>query len=151
MRMRAAGLAACVLLFAGAAQAQMYKCVDERGRMTYSDKPQPGCKGGKVDIQPIPSISGQGARSQDDAPSSSRSTAQQDADFRRRMYEREQREATEKQARDEQCAKVRQELHWLSATVRMATINDAGERVFMDEATREKRISELKQQSRGCP
>ena len=30
--------------------AQMYKCVDERGVTSYSDKPRPGCKGGEVDI-----------------------------------------------------------------------------------------------------
>lgn len=29
-------------------QAQLYKCVDERGRTHYTDKPLPGCKGGAV-------------------------------------------------------------------------------------------------------
>jgi len=40
------------------AAAQMYKCVDERGVTHYTDKPRPDCKGGKVDIRPIPSLSG---------------------------------------------------------------------------------------------
>jgi hypothetical protein len=144
----AVGLLFCLL--AHAAQAQMYKCVDERGRMTYSDKPQPGCKGGPVNLQPIPSISGQPAPAASAAPAAA-STAQQDAEFRRRQGEREQREAVEKQARDEHCTKVRQELSWLSVTTRMVTITDSGERVFMDDATREKRLAELRQQARGCP
>jgi hypothetical protein len=144
----AAGLLLCLL--AHAAQAQMYKCVDERGRMTYSDKPQPGCKGGPVNLQPIPSISGQAAPAESAAPAAA-SPAQQDAEFRRRQFERDQRELVEKQAREQRCTKVRQELSWLSATTRMATINDAGERVFMDDATREKRLAELRQEARACP
>jgi hypothetical protein len=143
----AVGLLFCLL--AHAAQAQMYKCVDERGRMTYSDKPQPGCKGGEINLQPVPSIPGQAAPAQG-APNPA-STAQQDVEFRRRQAEREQREAVEKQARDEHCTKVRQELSWLSVTIRMVTITDSGERVFMDDATREKRLAELRQQARGCP
>lgn len=38
---------------ASAAHAQMYKCVDERGKTNYSDKPQPGCKKEKA-IAPNP-------------------------------------------------------------------------------------------------
>jgi hypothetical protein len=133
-------------LAAPAAQAQMYKCVDERGRVTYADKPQPGCKGGPVDIQPIPSISGAAP-----APAARPENAVQDADLRRRMAEREQRLATEKQALEERCTKIRQELDWLSSGTRVSRINDAGERVFMDDATREQRIGELRDQARACP
>lgn len=32
--------------------AQTYKCVDERGLTSYSDKPRSGCKGSQVDIRP---------------------------------------------------------------------------------------------------
>src|SRR6185503_2638718 len=62
---------------ATAAQAQMYKCVDERGVTHYSDKPSPGCKGKEVDIQPIPPIGGQ-------VEPRSRDAAREDADFQRR-------------------------------------------------------------------
>jgi hypothetical protein len=37
-------LLASLLLAAPPAQAQMYKCVDARGKTQYSDKPIPGCK-----------------------------------------------------------------------------------------------------------
>ena len=46
---------------------------------------------------------------------------------------------------------MRQEIAWLSAGTRVARINDAGERVFMDDQTREQRLAMLRQSSRGCP
>ena len=51
-------LLACLLLFlaAPAVQAQMYKCVDERGKTRYSDKPIPDCKSGvTITAPPKPS------------------------------------------------------------------------------------------------
>jgi hypothetical protein len=138
-------LALGALLVALPAAAQMYKCVDARGVVQYSDKPSPGCKGGPVDIQPIPPLSGQANQQQ------SPNTAQQDADFNRRQIERERLETTEKAAQVQRCARVRQELAWLSAATRVSRINDAGERVYMDDATRESRMAQLKQQIRRCP
>jgi hypothetical protein len=131
-------------LVSSAAAAQMYKCVDPRGVVTYSDKPSPGCKGGPVDIQPIPSLSGHGITQ---PPSAS----QQDTDFRRRQIERERLEATEKAALAQRCARVRQELAWLSSATRVSRINDAGERVYLDDSARESRLAQLKQQMRACP
>jgi hypothetical protein len=137
-------LALGALLVTLPATAQMYKCVDARGVVQYSDKPSPGCKGGPVDIQPIPSISGQGTTPPPTA-------SQQDTDFRRRQIERERLESSEKAALAQRCARVRQELDWLSASTRVSRINDAGERVYMDDATRESRLAQLKQQIRDCP
>ena len=129
-----------------AAQAQMYKCVDAHGRVVYADKPQPGCKGGTVNIQSSPSISGDGV-----TPLSVPKTAEQDADFKRRQIERERQEGLEKSAQQERCQRVRQEIAWLSAGRRVGRINDAGERVFMDDATREQRLTQLRTAARGCP
>lgn len=123
----------------------MYKCVDQRGVVHYSDKPSAGCKGGPVDIQPIPSLSGQATRPQ--PPSNS----EQDADFKRRQIERERQESLQKAAQMERCTKVRQEFEWLSSSGRVAKINDAGERVYMDDATRQSRLAMLKQAMRACP
>lgn len=138
-------LALGALLIALPATAQMYKCVDARGVVHYSDKPSAGCKGGAVDIQPIPSLSGQATRPQ------SSSNSEQDADFKRRQIERERQESVEKAAQMERCTKVRQEVAWLSSSGRVARINDAGERVYMDDATRQSRLALLKQAMRGCP
>lgn len=54
-------LAATLALTMFPAAAQVYKCVDARGVTHYSDKPQPGCKGGPVDIRGSPPISGESA------------------------------------------------------------------------------------------
>jgi hypothetical protein len=45
---------AALLVFALPAQAQLYKCVDERGKTQYSDKPIPGCKTAKATEAPRP-------------------------------------------------------------------------------------------------
>lgn len=50
--------AALLLLGAFPLHAQMVKCVDELGVVHYTDKPRPGCKGGEVNIQGQPPISG---------------------------------------------------------------------------------------------
>jgi Domain of unknown function (DUF4124) len=141
---RIAALALLVVAFPAAAQ--MYKCVDQRGVVTYSDKPSPGCRGGPVDIQPIPPLSGQAS-----APPKAATPSQQDADFRRRQIERERQETLERSAQAERCQRVRQEIAWLSAGTRVSKINDAGERVYMDDATRDARLAMLRQAVRGCP
>jgi hypothetical protein len=134
------------MLLAGiaSAHAQVYKCVDENGVTHYSDKPRPGCKGGKVDIQPIPSISGQTAAPAGDV-------ARQDADFKRRQIEVQEAEAKEKAAANQRCVRLRRELEWLSSGVRISETNAQGQRVFVDDATRETRLAQVKDALRACP
>ncbi len=46
---------AVLLAFSLPAQAQMYKCVDEKGKTRYTDKPIPGCKAQtKLAAPPLP-------------------------------------------------------------------------------------------------
>ena len=122
----------------------MYKCVDERGVTHYTDKPRPDCKGGKVDIRPIPPVSGKAA-------AGSRDVAGQDADFKRRQIEREQAEAKEKRALETRCARLRQEHAVLASGVRLSKVTNEGERVYLDDATRDARLAKLKEELRGCP
>ncbi len=65
--------------------------MDERGVTHYSDHPRPGCKGGPVDIRPIPSISGAVLK-----PPPAPDLPRLEADFKRRQIEREQSEAKAK-------------------------------------------------------
>jgi hypothetical protein len=122
----------------------MYKCVDERGVTHYSDKPRPDCTGGKIDIRPIPSVSGKEAPRPTDVP-------REDADFKRRQMEREHAVAREKAALEQRCAKLRQEHAVLASGVRVGKITAQGERVFLDDATRDARLVQLKEELRGCP
>jgi hypothetical protein len=138
------GLALAALFLALPAHAQMYKCVDERGVTHYTDKPRPDCKGGKVDIRPIPSISGQTA-----APPSN--FAAQDAEFKRRQIEGAQSEEKEKAALEQRCVRLRQELDFLSHGGRISNMDAQGRRVYIDDTTRAARLAQVKEQLRLCP
>lgn len=133
-----------VLLVALPASAQMYKCVDERGVTHYSDKPRPGCKGGPVDIRPIPSISGKAVSRPPDV-------AGQDAQFKRRQIEREQAETRDKVAAEQHCRQLRVEQSWLASGGRISRTDAKGNRVYMDDATRDARLAQLKEELRTCP
>jgi hypothetical protein len=127
------------------AQAQMYKCVDERGVTSYSDKPRPGCKGKEVDIRPIPPVSGQVTPDTSDV-------AGREAEFRRRQIERAQVDAQEDAERKHQCARLKSEYARLHFPGRLAVSIDAkGERTYMDDDVRQKRIAEIREKLGACP
>ena len=129
--------------------AQMYKCVDERGVTTYSDKPRPGCKGGEVDIRPSPPIGTPGARS------SAQDFKRDEADFQRRRIERERAEekAVARQAAVERhCENLQVELARYQSGRRMVLVDAKGQRTELDDATRQSRIDNLKAQiAARCP
>ena len=134
------------LLAAGAAEAQMYKCVDARGVTQYADKPCPGGK--QVDIRGQPPISG---RLQPQDPNLSR----EERDFQRRRTQREREEQAEARAGDQQkrkCASMQAELQRLGTQRRITTVNAKGEREIMDDAARERRAEQLRTDiGRQCP
>ena len=133
-----------VLCLPALAWAEMYKCVDERGVTSYSDKPRPDCKGGQVNIRSSPSSSGQGVPP-------ARDVAGQDADFKRRQIEREQAETKDKAVLERRCASLRREESWLSYGGRITRTDAQGQRVFMDDAARDARLAQVKEQLRLCP
>lgn len=136
---------ALLLLVALPAWAQMYKCVDKNGVTHYTDAPLPGCRGGEVDIRPIPSISGTDMRPRDE------DFAQQDADFKRRQNERAQAQAQERAALDARCKSLRQENAILSGGRPLSRINEQGERVYVPDQVREQRLAQVRDALRACP
>lgn len=139
---------AALLAIALPAQAQVYKCVDERGVTHYSDKPRPGCKGGLVNIQGQPPISGQVESPSKPEP------AREDAEFKRRQIERDTAEASSKAvkaASAQRCSQLRRELNLLTNAGRITKVNEKGERVFVDDSAREARIAKLREELRACP
>ena len=150
-RMPRAVLLALCCLIAPAAQAQMYKCVDERGVTHYSDKPRPGCKGGKVDIQPSPPIGSGEPRSSGEGRAPAGDLKRQDAELRNRQAAREAAEAKEKSALAERCARLREEHAKLASGIRIARRDPQGERVYMDDATRDARLAQVREEMRNCP
>jgi len=146
MRQRLA-LGLAWLLLSPIAAAQMYKCVDASGVTHYTDKPLAGCKGGAVNIQGSPPISG--ALTPRPAPADD--VARQNADFKRRQNERERVEAADKAALDERCARLKHEYAVFGMGGRVFHLNDKGEKVYMEDANRDARLAQLKEQMRGCP
>jgi Domain of unknown function (DUF4124) len=132
------------LLSPALAWAQMYKCVDAQGVTSYSDSPRPGCKGRKVDIQPIPPVSGKTAPRQSDV-------ARQDADFKRRQIERDEADAQAKAQLAHRCAYLRNEHAFLSSAGRISVTDEQGRRTYIDDATRESRLVKLNAELRTCP
>jgi hypothetical protein len=121
------------------ASAQAYKWRDANGRIQYSDTPPPA---GAKDVQqlrkaPPPAASGAAA-----APA--KSVTEQDAEFRKRLVEKQEAEAKQaKAAEDEQvrarnCAQARGQLAALDSGGRMVQFNAQGERVALDDAERER-------------
>jgi Domain of unknown function (DUF4124) len=144
---RAADLCLCLALLLAplGAQAQMYKCADEHGKTRYSDQPGAGCK--EIDIRPSPPLSG-ALQNRDE------SFAVQDAELKRRQLEREAadaKDASERDALQRRCAALRREQTVLGSGVRISNVNAAGDLVYMDDTTRERRLAELARELRNCP
>jgi Domain of unknown function (DUF4124) len=134
--------AAALLALALPAQAQMYKCVDEHGKINYSDQPAAGCKA--VDIRPSPPLSGA-------VQGSPENFALRDAELKRRQLERDAAATQEREAKERRCADLRREQVVLGSGARISNLNAQGERVYMDDATRDRRLAQVAQALRGCP
>jgi hypothetical protein len=119
------------MLAAAPAAAQMYKCVDSKGKMQYSDKPCPtGSKGAEVDIKGQPPISGK-LQPQGIDP------AREERDFQRRRMDAERQAKNEERQREQrqrQCASMRNQLEQLQTR----------RNVGMDDAARQQRIDQLR-------
>ena len=142
-----AALLAFALMLALPAQAQMYKCVDARGVTQYSDKPCPGGKGKEVDIRGQPPISGTLAPRGAD-------TGAAETEFRRRQIERgreEEAAAARAEQQKRRCAELRSQLDLLTRVNTISRVNEKGERVYVDDATRNARLEQLRSEiARDC-
>ena len=121
--------AALLLAGAGVAEAQMYKCVDARGKLNYSDKPCPtGSKGAEVDIKGQAPISGRLEPQKIDP-------AREEQDFQKRRIEAERQaksEERERENRRRQCSSMQTELERL------------GRARIVDEKARDERMAKLR-------
>lgn len=137
--MRPAWLFLALLASALPAQAQMYKCVDARGVTQYSDKPCADGKGKAVDIRGQPPISG---KLQD-----SRDPGAAEREFQQRRIERAHEEeavAARAEQQKRRCAAMHSQLDFLTRFNTISKTNEKGERVYMDDATRNSQIEQLK-------
>ena len=125
---------------AGAAQAQINKCVDATGKTVYLQGPCP--KGAKASsVATAPAAGAPAGKTGDAAKSSGPKTAAElDQDYRKRQQE--QADARKKEdgltaqakAEKENCDAARRQLAGLEIGGRQSGIDNKGERFFMDDA-----------------
>ncbi len=125
----------------------MYKCIDARGVTQYSDKPCAEGKGREVDIRGQPPISGKVTPYREDLKSAER-------DFQRREAQRQREQQSDEktqQARQKRCDSQRAQLQRLEEQRRIASVNSKGERVYLDDSSRQQRMEQLRADiSRQC-
>ena len=130
--------------------ATIYKWVDEKGVTHYSETQPPKQKVREIQVQPTPPA---GAESGKPA---AKSWQEQELEFRKRHAERqeaakrqEEKEAAAKRealARKQRCILARQNLHTLQMQRAVYSINEKGERVFLDDKTRAAEIQRMKKE-----
>jgi hypothetical protein len=125
---------------AALASAQAYKWVDERGVTHYGEQPPQGAK-----VTQVPNSIGTPAP--ESAPRAD-DYQQKDLEFRQRRIQAEA--AEERQRYDaarqrEQCNHQRDTLARLRSSRRMYSLNESGERVYMDDAGRDTAIARQEQ------
>jgi hypothetical protein len=139
--MKRISLLIVALGFATGAFAQQFRWVDKDGRTQYGDVPPPGVKATR--------IKGPAAGSAP-APSSPSSAAKKDGDkalspeaaFQKRQKEAKEqddkaaKERAEADVRRANCDAAQAGLRQIQSGQRIATMNAAGERVFIDDAAR---------------
>jgi type IV secretory pathway VirB10-like protein len=133
LRRVSAAIALAVLAAAVAAQAQVYRWVDEQGKVHYGERPPTGAKASPVqDKLAAPP----GAP----APKAAPDASQQERDFQRRRMEREQKAAREQQAAEkakQQCERERSRLAQMRTARRIsAGVDDKGDRRYLSDAER---------------
>lgn len=125
--------ATVALLVALPAAAAVYKWTDASGRVIYSDQPPPAnVKAETIKAPPPPAN-----------PDALKELQQKDAERRQRQAQREQGEAKASQAQAEvqqksaDCARIQAQVGRLTASQDIVyRINERGERVVLDDATR---------------
>jgi uncharacterized protein DUF4124 len=137
-------LAAGLLVAAGPASAVLYKWVDANGRVSYSDQPPPSnVKAEIVGAAPPPA-----------SPDAVRVMASQEADLKKRQAQRadDQKKAEKARAdaalQQQACTEAKGRIRIYESDQLITRINEKGEQVYIDEATRAKERERLQAEIR---
>ena len=127
-----------------AASAQgLYKWVDEKGVVHYSDKPPAGQSGRKLDVSPQPPLGEQ-------APPRSRGWQEQlqDSNERRFQEEKQQKEAQQKaQVAEQKCQNARSALDTLKRERPLYRVDKEGGRSYVEDEERRRLIEGWQKQA----
>lgn len=138
-----------MLTVAAGASAQLYRWVDQDGKVRYSDTPPVGVKATTLkpppgSYAPAPAPGGDAAAK--DAKKGPQTPAEQEADYRKRQMEAQKAREKEDQAgRDAQtkldnCARAQQALAALESGQRISRTSANGERYYIDD---DQRVAEI--------
>ena len=148
-RILAVGITSLVCAFA--ATAQTYQWKNSQGQTVISDTPPPGnaksarTVGANQPLQRGELDSSKPSDAQEKA-AAPKSTAEKDMDFKKRQQEtkeKAEKEAKEQAAardKQENCDRARRNLAALEANQPMATLDEKGERIVMDNSQREQEM-----------
>jgi hypothetical protein len=154
----AIAIALCVAL---PASAQMYKWVDENGKVQYSDKPPPGNvkteklrKPATASSTPAASEAKGGATkdaAKDAAKSGPKTTAEQEQAFRKRQLDaakaeqESEKKQTQAREQEENCQRAKAAVTSLELGGRQQRIDEKGERAFLDDAQVAQELAKARQ------
>ena len=125
---------------------ELYKWVDENGKVQYSDRPPPAGVKSQKKIKTSPHTQSRAATGTD-APEAPSSYAQQEAEFRKRQVEKAEKEAADKQALQaaaaakQECERARQNLARLQSGAQYVRYNSDGEQEYLDDKARAEEIA----------
>jgi predicted lipid-binding transport protein (Tim44 family) len=128
-----------VMGFVASVSAQQYRWVDKDGRVQYGDTPPPGVKATR--LKP-PSGGSTAAPSSSAAKKDAGKALSPEAAFQKRQKEAKEqdekaaRERAEADVRKANCDAAQAALRQIQSGQRIATMNSAGERVFLDDSAR---------------
>ncbi len=144
--------AACALPLA--AHAQVYKWIDENGKVRYGDTPPPKAKTKVISTpsarSPSPPPAAANAARPGEAKKGPLTPAEQEMEFRRRAKEAQTRDAkAEKERKDQEARKVncensQQTLRGLESGQRITRTDANGERQYLDDAQVAQEIARAK-------
>jgi hypothetical protein len=132
-------------LLAGDVLAGLYKCVDQQGHVHYTDRPQAGCDATKLTPSPAPDE--EQVRQSRQRLEKRLKDLKRTEEIRREDKEREQKAKTEAERltakRQRECGLAQKDLRNLKMQRPVYTVDDKGERNYLDDAARKARIERL--------
>lgn len=144
MNRRLSLLALIAVISSGTAFAGITRWVDSEGKVHYSDQPPPAGAKAEKQIETPPPAPAQSKESP------SKSLADKEMEFRKRQQEKadaqskKDKEAADAKIKKQNCDNAQATLRNLESGVRTFSVNEKGERVYMDDTARQNAIAEAK-------
>ncbi|MEO8330947.1 MAG: DUF4124 domain-containing protein [Gallionella sp.] len=138
-----------LMMFGINAYAEVNKWVDENNRVHYSDQPPPGGdKSKKIRSASDSKVSGDASSGTESNKSGEpKSIAEREAELKKKQKEKQEaagksaQEKANKEANKENCTNAQSNLKALQSGVRMMEIDAKGERVYLGDEERQRRIT----------